>query len=283
MAAGGFFAPAHPIARLSTRKALVARMARRVCYGRATMSMLAAAVVALELIVLGPDGAPAPDVAVSCTRGPAALVLTDAEGRATLPPTCREATCMRGSLLPGVVALQPGTSRCALGYPMILRGTVTLPSDREGVRYRVIAREAGRGQAAGSAPLDDGRFRLDALRPGTYRLEVWRTDGWTCTTDLGPLDTGQHEAEVTWREPALVTGLVRDSRGRPFRKVLLQIEYEDGASDAMRCAPDPEVLDVVSDGEGRFTARVDPARKYRIVADPAWQPATVELDPRPEP
>ena len=245
--------------------------------------MLAAAGVVLELIVLGPDGAPAPDVAVSCTRGPAALVLTDAAGRAALPQTCREATCMRGSLLPGVVALQPGTSTCALGYPVILRGAVTLPSNREGVRYRVIAREGGRWQAAGSAPLDDGRFRLEALQPGTYRLEVWRTDGWTCSTELGPLEAGEHEAEVTWREPSFVTGLVRDAKGRPFRKVLLQIEYDGEAPEATRCAPDREVLDVVSDAGGRFTARVDPARKFRIVAHPAWQPATVELDPRPEP
>ena len=240
--------------------------------------MLAATAVVLELIVLGPDGAPAPDVAVSCKRGPAALVLTDANGRAALPPTCREATCMRGGLLPGVVALQPGTATCALGYPVILRGAVTLPLSREGVRYRVLAREAGRWQVAGSAPLDDGRFRLDALRPGTYELEVWRTDGWTCSKELGPLDTGQHEVEVTWREPAIVTGLVRDARGRPFRKVLLQIEYDEGAPEETRCAPDREVLDVVTDGEGRFMARVDPARKYRVVAHTAWQPATIELN-----
>jgi hypothetical protein len=42
------------------------------------------------------------------------------------------------------------------------------------------------------------------------------------------------------------------------------------------------VLDVVSDAWGRFTARVIRRRTFRIVAHPAWQPATVELDPRPE-
>jgi hypothetical protein len=241
------------------------------------MSMLAAAGLALELIVLGPDGSPAPDVAVSCTRGPAALVLTDAQGRVRLPADCREATCMRGGLLPGTVVL-PGTSTCALGFPMILRGSVALPSNREGVRFRVIAREAGRRQAGGSASLTDGGFRLDALRPGAYLLEVAGTDGWNCSTELGPLEAGEHEVAVTWREPSVVTGLVRDAKGRPFHKVLLQIEYDQGTPDGTRCAPDREVLDVVSDARGRFTARVDSARKFLIVADPAWQPATVELD-----
>ncbi|HEX5045172.1 MAG TPA: carboxypeptidase-like regulatory domain-containing protein [Candidatus Polarisedimenticolaceae bacterium] len=244
------------------------------------MSMLAAAGLLVELIVLGPDGAPAPDVAVSCTRGPAALVLTDAQGRATLPEGCREATCMRGGLLPGVAALQPGPATCALGYPVSLRGAVTLPSNREGVRYQVLAREAGRRQAGGSASLSDGRFWLDALRPGTYRLEVRRTDGWTCSTEPGRLEAGEHEAHVNWRDPTAVTGIVRDARGRPFPKVLLQVVYdEDAAAEGVRCAPDPAALDVVSDAGGRFTARGDGARTFRIVAHPAWQPATVELDP----
>jgi len=243
------------------------------------MSMLAVAGLALDLIVLGPDGAPASEAAVSCTRGPAALVLTDAQGHATLPADCREATCMRGGLLPGVVALQPGSSTCTLGSPAILHGAVTLPSDREGVLYRVIAREAGRWQPAASAALDDGRFWFDALHPGTYLLEVARTDGWDCSRELGPLESSEHEATLAWRNPSLVSGLVRDAKGRPFPKVLLQVEYEDGERpDSVRCAPDREVLDVVSDREGRFTARVDPARTFRIVAHRAWQPATVELD-----
>ena len=258
-------------------------MARRVCYGRGTMSMLAAAGVVLELIVLGPDGSPAPDVAVSCTRGPAALVLSDGEGRATLPSTCREAMCLRGGLLPGQVALQPGLSTCALGWPVIVRGTVAVPEPSGEQAYWVMAREAGRWQGVGSAPLTGGSFRLDALRPGTYRLDVARTDGWTCSTEVGPLEAGEHEAVLTWRDPSRVTGRVRDARGRPFRKVLLKIAYADGAPGATRCAPGRDALDVVSDGEGRFTARVDPGRKFRIEAHPAWQPATVELEEGAEP
>jgi len=242
--------------------------------------MLATAGVVLELIVLGPDGSPAPDVAVSCTWGPAALVLSDGEGRATLPSTCREATCMRGGLLPGQVVLGQGTSTCALGWPVILRGTVAVPEPNREQAYQVIAREDGRWQAAGSAPLTGGRFRLDALRPGAYRLDVARTDGWTCSTELGPLEAGEHETALTWRDPSPVTGLVRDAKGRPFRKVRMQIAYADGAPGATRCAPDRNALDVVSDGEGRFTARVDPGREFRIEAHPAWQPATVELDSR---
>lgn len=253
-------------------------MADRVCYGRRGMSILASAGLLLDLIVLGPDGSPAPDVAVSCTRGPAALALTDSGGRVALPETCREAVCMRGGLLPGHVVLNPGTSTCRLGFPVILRGAVKTPEPREGERYRAIAWGAGRWQAAGSASLADGTFRLDALRPGTYRLEVVRTDGWSCAVELGPLEAGEHETAVTWREPEVSSGLVRDALGRPFRKVLLQIEYEDGTTGETRCAPDRDALDVVSDAGGRFAARVDPARRFRIVVHPAWQPATVELD-----
>jgi hypothetical protein len=41
---------------------------------------------------------------------------------------------------------------------------------------------------------------------------------------------------------------------------------------------DVDALDVISERDGRFVARVDPERSYRIVADDAWQPATVHLD-----
>jgi hypothetical protein len=207
-------------------------------------------------------------------------VLTDSGGRVALPEDCREATCMRGGLLPGHVVLRQGTSTCVLADPLILRGWVT-PAPTEDQRYRVVAREAGRWHAAGSAPLTDGRFRLDALRPGTYRLEVTRTDGWTCSTELGLLETaGEHETAVAWRDPSPVSGLVRDARGRPFRKVLLQVEYEDGAPGETRCALDRDALDVISDAQGGFVARVDPGRKFRIVVHAAWQPATVELHTR---
>jgi hypothetical protein len=48
--------------------------------------------------------------------------------------------------------------------------------------------------------------------------------------------------------------------------------------DKMRCEKDINALDVISERDGRFVALVDPERPYRIVADDAWQPATVQLD-----
>ena len=86
---------------------------------------------------------------------------------------------------------------------------------------------------------------------------------------------------LDWREPATVHGTVLDPDGRPFGKVLLHVVYDDGdptLASETRCEEDRLALDPVTDPEGRFAVRVDPARPYRIVVDPAWEPARVRIE-----
>ena len=251
----------------------------------AVIAPLAAALAAVSvgITVIDPEGRPALDVAVRCTRGAVALVLTDAAGKCVLPAACGEAQCMRGGFTPGKVTIRGEGATCQLGAAVVVRGTIELGGDES---LSVSLRSSQTGHAAASAfvpPLEHGAarsFRIEAVPPGTYDLVASRAaDSWTCATGLGPLEAGERDAIAGWREPDEVRGTVLDLEGKPFPKVLLKVEYapEAGASGTL-CETSAHALDVVSDGDGRFSALVDPPRRWSIAVDPAWRPATVRID-----
>ena len=251
--------------------------------------LLLAVASAAEITVLDPDGGPARGVAVSCTRGVAALVLTDERGRCVLPEACVEAECARGGLLSGHARIDGPSATCRLALPLLLRGMVRGLPDAED-RYSVALRIPKTRRVVQSASVerphggDPGRFRMDPSLPGSYEVVVLRfRDEWSCATELGQLPAGESEVLAGWRDPVEVKGVVLDPDGKPFARVLLRVDYgdEEAGIHSTRCSMWEQALDVVSDGEGRFRALVDPGRPYRIVVDPAWEPATIRIDGGP--
>ncbi len=264
---------------------LMSSRAVKVLCGMAGLLPLAGASAA-EITVLGPDGLPLQDVAVTCARGVAAVDLTDEGGRCLLPESCREAECARGGFLSGRTPIDGPSATCRLARPLLLRGEVPALRDAEEPHF-VVLRISESHPVLRSAWVERahqeeaGRFRMEPAPPGPYELVGLRLrDEWSCATELGQLPAGEREVLAGWRDPAEVTGVVVDPEGKPFARVLLRIDYgdEDAAIGSTRCAMWEQALDIVSDRDGRCRARVDPARTPRIVIDPAWAPATIRID-----
>lgn len=253
-------------------------------------SLLSAATCVLSLAgtgpvirVLSPDGRPLPDVGVVCVRGATGAGLTDEQGRFVLAPGCVEAECMRGGLLSGHVRIAGAEATCQLAAPVVVRGEVVGFDGAQRYHAALLStdrRRAGQSAALARASADEPlRFRLE-VPAGHYSLAVMREDMWSCKLELGALTPGEREVTVEWREPREIHGIVLDAEGARFGLVLLRVAYTDERDPGgVRCEMDLQALDVISDKDGRFLALVDPARPFRIVADDAWQPATVRIDP----
>lgn len=253
-------------------------------------SLLSAATCVLSLAgtgpvitVLSPDGRPLPDVGVVCVRGATGAGLSDEQGRFVLAPGCVEAECMRGGLLSGHVRIAGAEATCQLAAPVVVRGEVLGFDGAQ--RYHVALLSTDTRRAGVSASLAPGsadeplRFRLEAPA-GQYSLVVMRQDMWGCKIELGVPTPGEREVTVEWREPRVIHGVVLNAEGRPFGRVLLRVAYTDERDTRrVRCELDLQALDVISDKDGGFRALVDPARPFKIMADDAWQPATVRIEP----
>lgn len=261
---------------------------------RSTRLAVAAAALTLSVAVAGTgpvvtvlhaDGRLLPGVAVVCVRGGSGTGLTDEQGRVTLSEGCLEVECMHGGLVTGRARIVDGAATCTVAEAVVILGEIR--GAMRGELYVVQAVSSERRPAPQGVPVDSGptpgprRFRVE-VPAGSYGLRVFRWDDyWSCSADLGSLAAGEREVVVEWREPTEVRGIVLDSAGHPFGRVLLHLVYESGdmkQPDKMRCEKDINALDVISERDGRFVALVDPERPYRIVADDAWQPATVQLD-----
>ena len=249
----------------------------------AAVLTLAGAGTASVVTVRHRDGSHAPNVAVVCVRGASGTGLTDEQGRVSLPEGCLEVECMRGGLVTGRTRIVERAATCTVVEAAVIRGEIV--GATSGARYRVqavssVTRRAVQGAIVdSSSPVGPRRFSIE-VPEGSYDLRVFRWDDyWACTSGLGSVTAGGKEVVAAWREPAEIRGIVLDAEGRPFGRVLLHVVYDE-TEPAPRtlCEIDRDALDVISERDGRFRALVDPERPYRIVADDAWQPASVRLD-----
>jgi hypothetical protein len=239
------------------------------------------------ITAIGPFGQPVPNVAVICVSGGTESGLTDEQGHFALPEGCVEVECMRGGLLTARARVVEGAATCTLAEALSIRGEIRGTKGENWHRFRamIVSTETQRIVQAASAisrsSAEPLLFSIDAPA-GPYELRIVRYDKfWSCYADLGALSAGVEAVIADWREPTEVRGTVLDAEGRPFGGVLLRLVYESkgtGTLGQMRCELDDDALDVISERDGRFRALVDPTRRYRIVADDAWQPATVRLD-----
>ena len=234
--------------------------------------------------VLHSDGSFAPNVAVVCMQGASGTGLTDEQGRVALPEGCLEVECMRGGLVTGRATIMNGAATCTVAEAAVIRGQIRgLTGGERWYSVQAVSSDARSVARSATADSTSPRFRLE-VPAGSYELRIFRWgDWWSCSGALGSLTAGEKEVVADWREPAEVRGIVLDPAGRPFGRVLLRVVYEDGGeapepAGRTLCELDRNALDVISERDGRFVALVDPERAYRIVADEAWQPATVRLD-----
>lgn len=209
--------------------------------------------------VVAPDGRPVAASATACVG---------AAGGG-----CARVRCTADGFLPGEAPVEQEGARCRLRPALSISGTV-LAGCGAGCEARLSRAASAEAIVARSAIADtagDGvlRFRLPAVAPGRYLLELADAAGWACRAELGPLGAGPFETRVPWRAPVTVRGVARAEGGRPAGGVPIELRVSRASErdpfGTWRCAA-KEPPRATSAAEGTFSVSgVDPGADQLLI------------------
>jgi hypothetical protein len=230
---------------------------------------------AADVLVVGPSGAVVPDAAVACVGSEDAAVLTDSQGRAAVPDTCRRVSCMSGFYLPGTVELGASPATCALAEGARIVVVVPAPGCGphcfvslvpESTKFSGVHREVREDPQTGGVSV-----RLPLVPTGAYVVEVRGDRYWSCRKRIQLATPGESSISAVWRPPAVVRGTVLSPAGRPVPDMPVRVSAQPPGSD-WSCATDPYAPDVFTSADGTFELRVDPGAEATVEAGSSWDP-----------
>ncbi len=109
-----------------------------------------------------------------------------------------------------------------------------------------------------------GKFQIEMLRPGTYRLRAFHGEHAASATLTVSLESGQTNSatRLQLRSGTSLSGVVRTSNGRPV--AYARLEFDDG-------------LQLVADERGSFDAGLRRGRQRMVVRAPGMIPTAVQV------
>lgn len=179
------------------------------------------------------------------------------------------------------VALEPEEIGPGPERNLAIGGVVSDANGAPLAKVNVTARSLETGQALERRAETDasGRFELDGLASGRYRVSFWSIHRDPASPPLAgavvdEVDAGRDDLRVTLRPGGYARGVVQDANGKPLAQVTVFANTPSGARFTAK----------QSDADGRFELVLAPGDEYELVAQPAKRAATrEELAAPPDP
>jgi len=126
----------------------------------------------------------------------------------------------------GTVVAGQSTTQHDIVFPFVasVAGRITGPAGQP-VPNAWIRFHSGPGRDYGPFRAESGRFRCDAMEPGTYTATAWAAGFWPATSELDlPENTHTGALELRLGTGASISGLVVDAQGQPVPGVPLRLD-----------------------------------------------------------